>query len=287
MSRLVLGAGGILGGALVRHYAALGMPCVAAPHAALDLCDTPALEAVLDRDRPACVFNAAALTAVDRCETERERAFEVNAAAPARAAAACRARGLRFVHVSTDYVFDGARRRPYREDDLARPLSVYGASKLEGERRVLAEDPSALVVRVAWVFDRGGRTFLCRLRKMIASDETLRVANDRIGNCTYASDLATALEALVARRAEGLMHFSNRGELSWFDFAAALVEEAHRLGLPVRCRAIEPISSASLGLPARRPPYSVLDTARYETLTGHAVRPWRETLLDFLRESRD
>ncbi|NUN92463.1 MAG: dTDP-4-dehydrorhamnose reductase [Verrucomicrobiae bacterium] len=284
MTQLILGAGGILGSALTRHNAARKIPCVSAKHADLDLCDPPAIEAALDRYVPSCVVNAAALTAVDLCETERERAFEVNAAAPARAAAACRRRGIRFVHISTDYVFDGQLRRPYREEDFARPLSVYGAAKLEGERRVLAADPSALVIRVAWVFDCGGRTFLCRLREMLFSEETLRVADDRTGNCTYAPDLAEAIEILIARRASGLLHFANRGELSWRDFADALVAEARRLGRPIRCRKIEPISSASLNLAARRPPYSVLDTSRYERLTGRTIRPWRETLSAFLRE---
>lgn len=283
MSRLILGAGGILGNALTRHSRARGIPCFALNHAALDLCDTPALAAALERHRPECVVNAAAMTAVDLCESERARAFEVNAAAPGRLAVACRERGIRLVHVSTDYVFDGAIRRPYREEDSARPLGVYAASKLEGEQRVLAADPSALVVRPAWVFSADGKTFLCRLRRLVATEETLRVANDRTGNCTYAPDLATAIEALVVRRATGIVHFANRGELSWYDFALALLEEALRLGLPVRCRKVEPISSALLNLPAKRPPYSVLDTSRYKQLTGNAIRPWRETLPDFLR----
>lgn len=282
MTQLILGAGGILGGALTRHNAARKIPCVSAKHADLDLCDTPSLEAILDRCTPSNLVNAAALTAVDLCESECERAFEVNAAAPARAAAACRRRGIRFVHISTDYVFDGQLRRPYREEDLARPLSVYGAAKLEGERRVLAADPSALVIRVAWVFDRGGRTFLCRLREKIFAEETLRVADDRTGNCTYAPDLAEAIDALLATRASGLLHFANRGALSWYDFAVALVSEAARLARPVRCRTIEPISSASLNLPARRPPYSVLDTTRYASLTCRKIRSWRDTLSDFL-----
>lgn len=283
MKRLILGAGGILGGALARHYRAGGISCLASGHAALDLCDTPAIEAVLDRDRPECVINAAAMTAVDLCESERERAFEVNAAAPGRLAAACHKRGIRMVHVSTDYVFDGAIRRPYHEEDPARPLGVYAASKLEGESRVLAAAPSALVVRPAWVFSPGGKTFLCRLRELVATEETLRVANDRTGNCTYAPDLATAIEALVARGAAGIVHFANRGELSWYDFALALLDVAPRLDLPVRCRKVEPISSASLNLPAKRPPYSVLDTSHYEKLTGNTIRPWRETLPEFLR----
>lgn len=284
MKRLVLGAGGILGSALEGLYRALGVPCLAVPRAELDLRDTPGLAAALDRHRPECVINAAAMTSVDLCESQRERAFEVNAAAPGRLAVACRTRGIRLVHVSTDYVFDGKLRRPYREDDLPGPLAIYAASKLEGEQRVLAADPSALVVRTAWVFSPRGKTFLCRLRGLVGTEEVLRVANDRTGNCTYAPDLATAIEALVSRKISGVVHFTNRGELSWHDFALALLEMAPRLGLPVRCRKVEAISSASLNLPAQRPPYSVLDTSRYEKLTGNAIRPWRETLPDFLRE---
>lgn len=283
MKRLVLGAAGILGSALARHYADLGLPSVGFDHGRLDLRDTRALENALDRHRPEVVVNAAAMTAVDRCEGERDLAFEVNAAAPGRLAAACRARGVRLVHVSTDYVFDGTLRRPYLEDDPAAPISAYGASKLEGERRVFEADPSALVVRPAWVFSAAGKTFLCRLRALVGSEETLRVANDRTGNCTYAPDLATAIEALVARGARGLFHVANRGELSWHDFALALLADAPRLGIPVRCRRVEAISSASLNLPARRPPYSALDTSRYEGLTGNTLRPWRETIPDFLR----
>ena len=254
-------------------------------HAELDITRTDDVKRLLEQHGPDTVLNAAAMTAVDRCEGEKEIAFAINAEAPARIAGLCRERGIRFIHFSSDYVFDGRKRIPYTEEDIPAPLSVYAASKFEGEKRVMEANPAALVVRVAWTFRKGGGTFLCRLREMVLEQEHLQVANDRVGNCTYAPDLAAAADQLAQNNVSGLVHVTNEGDLSWFDFAVVLRETALRMGLFPRCQKIMPISSASLNLPARRPTYSVLDKSRYHQLTGNTMRPWRETLCDFLRES--
>lgn len=284
MKAFILGAAGILGYTLSQRFQETHVSFVGFTHTECDITQANHLKQLLEKHRPDIVFNTAAMTAVDRCETDQKMAFAINAEAPGHLAHLCRERKIRLVHISTDYVFDGQKKAPYSEDDIPSPISVYAASKLEGEKRVMEEDPSALVVRVAWVFRAGGRTFLCRLREMVLEQEHLKVANDRIGNCTYACDLAFALEALVKKNASGLVHVTNEGELSWFDFAVALKEEARSGGFSPRCREILPISSQSLNLPARRPIYSVLDKSRYRQLTGNSMRPWRETIIDFLHE---
>jgi len=284
MKPLILGAGGILGQSLCFHFHALNRPFVGLTHLELNIMDHEKIVEALEQYRPDVIFNAAAMTAVDRCETEKQLAFTINADAPGFIAGLCHKHGICFVHISTDYIFDGKKKTPYTEDDPPSPISVYAESKVEGERQVLQKNPEALIVRTAWSFRRGGKSFLCRLRELIMTRESINVANDRTGNCTYAQDLATALDALVQRNTKGIVHFSNEGGLSWFDFAIALRDTAERVGVFPCCRMIKPISSNSLKLPARRPSYSVLDKSRYCQLTGNSIRHWQETLFDFLRE---
>jgi dTDP-4-dehydrorhamnose reductase len=276
---LVLGAAGQLGRELVPR---LGDELAwAGGRAELDVTDERAVTALVARVRPDVVFNATAYNRVDAAESEPERAFAVNALAPRALALAARAAGALLVHVSTDYVFDGALTRPYLEDDLAHPLSVYGASKLAGERHVLASGAKALVVRTSGVLGRRGSaqkggSFVDRILAQARAGKPLRVVADQVFAPTSAGELARALVELVRLGARGLCHVTNQGSCSWHELAKAALAAA---GLE---RPVEPIAAAELGLPARRPAYSVLDTSRGRALGLPPLRPWKDALADIV-----
>jgi len=276
---LVTGAGGQLGRELVARLddrLALGPT-----RAELDVTQSEQVRAALERVRPDVVFNAAAYNRVDAAETEPATALAVNATGVLHLARAAAEVGALFVHVSSDYVFDGALSRPYAEDDIPRPLSVYGISKRAGEMMVEAVGAPGLLVRTSGVFGPGGSrakggSFVDRILERARAGGPLRVVDDQVFAPTYAPDLAAALLALVDGGARGLVHVTSEGACTWHELAVAALELAE-LSVPV-----ERIRTADLGAPARRPPYSVLSSARYRGL-GHApLRSWRVALAEML-----
>jgi dTDP-4-dehydrorhamnose reductase len=236
---------------------------------------------------PDVVVNAAAYTKVDSCESEAETAYETNAQAPAEWARQLAARGVRLMHVSTDYVFPGDGERPYREEDPTDPKTVYGASKRAGEISVLRTDPTALVVRTSWVFGPG-RNFVVAILDQAARRRSgelegpLTVVDDQHGAPTSAMDLAEALLELCRRGstesggARGLLHLRNSGETTWFGFARAILDEAGYSDL-----VIDPVPTSAFETAAPRPAYSVLCCARASEM-GIELRPWREALVGYL-----
>jgi dTDP-4-dehydrorhamnose reductase len=203
--------------------------------------------------------------------------MEVNALGVRRLAEHCFRRSARLIQISTDFVFDGARDTPYREEDAPAPLSVYGASKLAGEREALRV-PGALVVRTSWLFGSFGWNFVEAILKQVEEGRrTLAVVCDQRGRPTGTSDASEAIVALLAAGATGVVHFANRGEVTWFEFARDLLALSGHAGVELR-----PIDSATLGRPARRPAYSVLDTSLYERLTGQPIRHFHEPLAEYL-----
>ncbi len=250
----------------------------------VDVSDPAALEALFGGlPAPAdVVANAAAFTHVDRCEREPEAARRANAQAPGLLAEACARRGARLVHVSTDYVFSGEATEPYREEDLPDPRSVYGRTKLEGERRVLGAAPSNLVVRTSWLFGRG-RNFLAAILAQAEAARrggaggALRVVDDQRGRPTWAVDLAAGIRRLVDRRATGLYHVAGGGIASWWDVARLCLDEAGFADLEVAR-----VRTRDLGLAAPRPAWSVLDCSKAEVL-GVRMRDWREAVRAYLR----
>ena len=283
MRALVAGSAGQLGRELVARLG--GDLAWAGDRAELDVADGPAVRALVAQVRPDVVFNATAWNRVDAAEAEPGPAFAVNAAAPHLLARAAREVGALLVHVSTDYVFDGTATRPYREDDPPRPLSVYGASKLAGETLVAASGADHLVVRTSGVLGRGGSgqkggSFVERIVAQARAGKPLRVVSDQVFAPTCASDLAEALLSLVEKGARGLVHVTNAGACSWHELAVAALA-ASGLAAPV-----ERIAAAELGLAARRPAYSVLDTSRYAQLGLPPLRSWREALPDCLGDAR-
>ncbi len=280
MKVLVTGAGGQLGRALVAGAPA-GAQVVAVDRAALDIADGAAVADRVARDRPDVILNAAAYTAVDRAESEEAQARAINGAAVDHLASAARAIGARLIHVSTDFVFDGASGSPYAPDAPTNPLSAYGRSKLAGEQ---AAGPDALIVRASWVYAPTGGNFVRTMLRLMAERDEVRVVADQIGSPTYAPGLADALWRLAALDARGILHHSDSGAASWYDFAVAIQEEALALGLLDRAVPVIPIATADYPTPARRPAYSVLNKSATAALLGGPAPHWRVNLRRMLKE---
>lgn len=261
---LVLGAGGLVGSALARDGRVLGLP-----RGALDITDADAVSAALDQLQPAAVVNAAALARVDEAEGRIEEAWRVNAEAPHTLARLCRVRGLRLLHLSTDYVLDSDKPGRLTEDERPRPRSVYARSKLMGEVAALGE--GAVVVRVQWVYDPLHPGFFSRTLAALAEGRRPRLVTDQVGSPTPARLLAPALLRAAEDGPTGLFHLATTGEATpwtWIEAASA------RLGLPFRA---EPVTRADLG-GAWRPARSLLDSSRFEAAFGVGLPGWEEGL---------
>lgn len=283
MRVMIAGAAGQLGRALV---AAAPSDAVVVSHdrSTLDVTDARAVEEAVRDARPTVVFNASAYTAVDRAESEPATARAVNAGGAAHLAGAAARHGARLVHVSTDFVFDGGASRPYAPDHPAAPLGVYGATKAEGERLVLAADPRAAVVRTAWVYSASGANFVKTMLQLMATRDEVRVVADQVGTPTWAAGLAGALWQL-ARRDDvmGIHHWTDAGVASWYDFAVAIQEEATDAGLLTRRVPVVPIRSEEFPTAARRPAYGVLDKSASWAAIGVTAPHWRVHLRAALR----
>lgn len=269
---LVIGARGQLGVDLV---AALpGEDVVALDQAELDVTDVGAVAAALSELRPSVVLNVAGYTAVDAAETDREAAFAVNATAPGLLAAGCAQLGATLVHVSTDYVFAGDATTPYREDAPASPRSVYGRSKLDGERRVRAVLAKHYVVRTAWLYGAAGDNFVKTIARLERQRETLHVVDDQRGSPTWSAELARGLVALARSGAPyGTYHCTASGSTTWWGLARAVFEE---LGAdPDR---VLPCTTSRFPRPAPRPAYSVLSDAAWRAAGLAPLPPWRQQL---------
>ncbi|OBB40204.1 dTDP-4-dehydrorhamnose reductase [Mycobacterium sp. 852002-51961_SCH5331710] len=252
-----------------------GREVLALTSSQLDITDAAAAERVIAPGD--VVINCAAFTQVDDAEAEQDRAYAVNVAGPAHLARACASAGTRLIHISTDYVFSGTLRRPYEIDDETGPVNVYGRTKLEGERAVLAALPNAHVVRTSWVYEGGdGTDFAAAMRRKAAGDDTVDAVADQMASPTYAGDLAVALlEIADGAIREPVLHAANDGEASRYDQARAVFEAVG--ADPERVR---PVTSDAR--PARRPPYSALSGRRSAEAGLTPLRPWREALQDAL-----
>jgi dTDP-4-dehydrorhamnose reductase len=283
---VVVGSGGRLGAALLRELGA-DYNVIGFNHAQLDLGDADALRASLGAHEFDFLINTAAFTNVDGCEKEPEQAFAINAEAPRVLAEICSAKRAKLIHISTDYVFDGSASAPYREEDPAEPISVYGESKREGERRVLAVDENHLVVRVSWVFGPDRPSFIDWAVEQARTKDRVEAIADKFATPTYTIDMVDLLRPFLkteAARSGGILHLANRGECSWREYAQWALDCCVAEGVELRAREVGAITLADMkNFIARRPVYSVLDTAKYERLTGTAPRPWREAVADYVR----
>ena len=281
MKVLVTGAQGLLGREVCRVFSS-EHEVIATDIAELDVTDLSAVRRMFAEVQPELVVNCAARTDVDGCEKDPAGAFDVNAAGAWHVATACREIGAELVHLSSDYVFAGDRRRPYREHDPTGPMNVYGRSKLEGEQRALLACPRTYVVRSCGLFGAHGKNFVTTILEKAAAGETLRVVNDQtVGAPTYVPDLAQAILRVVATRAYGVYHIVNTGVCTWFDFARLILQRAGFADVP-----LEPIDSHILALPAERPAYCALECGSLRALGLPPLRSYEEALEAFLEELR-
>lgn len=286
MRALIAGAGGQLGRELVATAPA-GVDVVAADRSRLDVTDAAAVRQAIQGSRADVVINASGYTAVDRAESDRAAAFDVNALGPANLARAAVDAGARLVHVSTDFVFDGCRSSPYPPDAVPNPLSVYGESKLAGERSVQeVTDGRGVIVRTAWVYAARGSNFVNTMLRLMGERDELRVVVDQVGTPTRARGLARALwSAASAPEVRGTLHWTDAGVASWYDFAVAIQEEAIVVGRLRREPPIVPVLTQAYPTAAKRPAYSVLDKTSTWSVLGMTAPHWRVSLRRMLEES--
>jgi len=280
MRVLITGANGQLGGALQRlapdwaRVSAIGADDC-------DFTDIPMLRARLSVEAPDIILNAAAYTAVDKAESNEDLARAVNADAVAAMVAAMAESGGKLVHISTDFVFDGEASAAYEPSSARNPLSAYGRTKAAGEDYLRPED---LLVRTAWVYEAGGANFVRTMIRLMSERDELGVVADQVGAPTWASGLAHTIWALTERKATGTFHHCDDGACSWYDFAVAIAEEAHALGLITRMPTIRPITTTDYPTPAKRPAFSLLDCSATRAFLGDTPVHWRTNLRLMLQE---
>lgn len=272
----LFGASGLLGEELVRELKAESLTALSSKGA--DVRDRGRVREVVCESRPEWVILSAAYTDVDGCESNRERAFAVNCEGAVNVAEAAREAGSRLLFMSTDYVFDGSKRSPYEITDLRNPTSVYGKSKARAEERLLEILPEACIARTSWLFGHGGKCFPATILKLAAARPEISVVNDQRGSPTFARDLASALVRLCRADARGIVHVTNSGECTWYEFAVEIVRAS---GLPA---VVKPVSTAEFPRPAQRPAYSVLSP---DSLHAYKIQmpDWKDALRRYL-ESR-
>jgi len=232
--------------------------------------------------QPKYLINCAAYTAVDRAEQEKDLAFQVNGEAVGVLAAICKEQHCKFINISTDYVFDGTASFAYKEDSTTNPQSVYGASKLEGEKQALQFNPDSIIIRTSWVYSEFGKNFVRTMVKLMKEKGEINVVNDQIGAPTYAGDLAEAIIQIVSSEQwhPGIYNYSNEGVISWFDFAVAIKELTGS-----NCK-INPIPTSQFPTPAKRPSYSVLDKKKIQDVYGIGLKNWKDSLAVCLEKLR-
>lgn len=280
MKLLVTGAAGMLGHDVMRAGERAGHQLVPIDLPELDITDEQAVSAFFERERPGATINCAAWTDVDGAEAERDLAHVVNATGAGNLARAAAKIGTPLLHISTDYVFDGTaplddagRSRPYVESDPTGPRSVYGQTKLEGERQVLDASPRHTVVRTAWLYGVDGRNFVDTMLRLASEREAVQVVDDQVGSPTWSGHLAPAILGLLEREVRGIVHLTGAGAVSWNGFAREIFRQAE-----VGCR-VEPASSEQMARPAPRPAYSVLESEREDVLP---MPPWQDGLAGYM-----
>lgn len=289
MKVLITGAGGQVARALLDAVPA-GIEAVGLARAECDLTDPGQCRTAVFAHQPDLLINAAAYTQVDRAESESALAFRVNASGPQILAEALADTAARLIQLSTDFVFDGASSRPYAPAAVPHPLSAYGASKLAGEDRVVAALPGrAIVLRTAWVYASSGSNFVRTMLRLMASRDSVSVVADQVGSPTWARSLAEAIWAIACQPvSKGMLHWTDLGVASWYDFAVAIQEEALERGLLQHAVPIEAIASAEYRrqFPATvdRPAFSVLECSETHTLLGKKPNHWRANLRTMLDE---
>ncbi len=279
MKLWITGGQGMLGKTLQQMCQQRGISCTASSHIEADLNDPSALSQLAERIQPTHTINCAAYTDVDGAEKNEEKAFAINAEGARSLALAALEVGSKFVHISTDYVFDGFAATPYRENDLCGPINAYGKSKWEGEKLVLGVSSQACIIRTSWLFGVQGKNFISSVLDSLEEKERIQVVADQCSRPTYVGDLAHAVLDLL--HAEGVIHFANSGSVSRFQMVTSIKDEMLKQGKRIKCAQIEPVLSRDFLRPAKRPSYSVLSTEKFTQITGKQPRPWKEAMGEY------
>jgi dTDP-4-dehydrorhamnose reductase len=282
----ITGANGQVGQVLQQRVTSLGWQARAVDRDVLDITDAAAVEAEIGAYAPHAVVNAAAYTAVDQAEGEADAAFAVNRDGPANLARACEALGIPLVHFSTDYVFDGSKHGAYVEDDPVAPLGVYGESKLAGEQSVRTGCPKHLILRTSWVFSSHGSNFVKTMLRLGAEREELAIVADQSGKPTSAAEIARVTMEILSQDdiPWGTFHLAQPEVTTWHGFADEIFAEARAQGVELKVQRVKPISTADYPTPARRPANSELNCDKLAAVFGVAIRPWRESLAEVIKE---
>jgi dTDP-4-dehydrorhamnose reductase len=281
---VILGSGGRLGAALARGYATEAR-IIGFNHSQLDLANPQSIENALGGLDFDALINSAALTQVDYCETHPEEAFAINAQAVGQIGQICARKQARLIHISTDYVFDGAKTEPYLETDEARPISVYGESKRQGEIELFQSSSDHLAARVSWVFGPDRPSFIDQILKRALETDQLQAIGDKWSTPTYTQDLVEWLRPLLwEKRVGGLMHLSQTGACTWQQYGQLALDCALEAGLPLKGRVVGFQAMADLkAFIAKRPVYTVLSTTRFAGLTGQTPRPWEQAVAEYVQ----
>jgi dTDP-4-dehydrorhamnose reductase len=294
---LITGSSGMLGldlcQELRKDYVVEGADIAPSPRQGVkfyqsDITDKNNIAGIIADARPNIVIHAAAWTDVDGCESEKDKAYLVNATGAENVALACKSSGAALVYISTDFVFDGKSGSPYKETDKTAPLSIYGDSKLKGEESIRKILKNHFILRTSWLYGKNGKNFVDTITAKASTEKMLKVVDDQAGSPTYTKDLAKAVHALLDKVVSsksyvvgcGTYHVSNAGKVSWFEYANTIVK---LVGLKTK---VVPISSEELNRPARRPEMSVLDNSKFTKLTGFKMRSWKAALKEYLQEEK-
>ena len=285
MKVLILGAGGLTGRYLAKEAKRRGMEVVALTRGDWDVTRADGAKEALAQWKPDGVINAAAWTSLEKCEEDPAGSKKINADAPGEWAKECGKAQVYFVHLSTDYIFDGKKTSAYLPADPPSPLSRYGKDKAAGEKQVLLSNPQALIVRLAWVFGHGGATFMSKLPGILMEKEVVELAGGRVGSCTYAGEAARIILDLVEKKADGITHGVQAGQTTWKEFAMKAVERMKEKGKKVRCREIREVPMEQMaGLKTPRPAFSPLAIQDTEQILGRKIPPWEKGLAEYLDE---
>ena len=276
MRILLLGHKGMLGSDLFTqmslHHDVVGMD-----QEEIDITSAADCAKAIEDTKPQIVINAAAYTNVDGCETAKKECFAVNAEAVKNISVACQNKNIRIIHFSTDYVFNGSASSPYKEDENCDPINMYGASKLAGERYLQALAQNYILIRTAWLYGVNGKNFVRTILEKAKTTPKLKVVDDQLGSPTHTKDLAAAVDHLIEKNAQGILHVTNRGSCSWYEFAVKILQ-----GAGIDDVEVSPIKSDQLTRPAKRPAYSVMSMQKFISTTGKAMQPWQLGLQDYL-----
>ena len=289
MRLLVAGAHGQLGSELVRLAGQHVL--LAVGYQDLDITDAEAVNRIVSDFKPDTIINAAAYTAVDRAESERDQAFAVNCDGAKYLALAAELATIPFIHVSTDYVYDGSKTEAYVEADGIDPLGVYGSSKLAGEKAVQQHCSRSIILRTSWVFSAHGNNFVKTMLRLAETRKTLGVVADQHGCPTSAAELARAIYAMLElsldERHWGVYHFCQPEPTTWFAFADAVFKEARAKGMALQVSEVKAIATSDYPTAAKRPANSVMDCVKFAQTFAFTIRPWSESLSDVIKELKD